>query len=92
LLAIRFNSRGIIRDMQGKQAGYELKAIVQAIDTVAQKFQLPILQINRTDTKEKERVNLYNFGKQLVSKGTVFWTDVIWWRRPGQIIQLHVEQ
>lgn len=81
----RFDSRGIVRDMLGKQPGYEIKAVVQAIDTASQKFQLTVLQINRTDTKEKEEVNQYNFDKQLIAKGTVFWTDVMWWRKPGQI-------
>lgn len=91
VLANRFDSRGIFRDMLGKQPGYEIKAVVQAINTAAQKFQLAVLQINRTDTKEKEEVNQYNFDKQLIAKGIVFWTDVMWWRKPGQIIKLHVE-
>jgi hypothetical protein len=91
VIANRFDSKGIIRDMLGKQSGIEIKARVQAIDTVAQKFQLSVLQINRTDTKDKEEVNQYNFDKQIVSKGKIFWTDVTWWRKPGQIIQLHIE-
>jgi hypothetical protein len=91
VLRHQFESTGIIKAMLGKQPGYEITGIVQAIDTVAQKFQLTVLKINRTDTKEKEEVAQYNFDKLPIAKGTVFWTDVMWWRKPGQIIQLHVE-
>jgi hypothetical protein len=91
VLTHRFGSKGIISDLFGKQPGYEIKAVVQAIDTVNQKFQLVVQQIKRTDTKEKEEVNQYDFNKQLITKGTLFWTEVAWWKKPGQIIQLHIE-
>ncbi len=83
VLTNRFDSKGIIKDMLGKQPGFEIKAVVKAIDTVAQKFQLTVMQIKRTDTKEKDEVNQYNFDKQLIAKGTLFWTDVMWWRKPN---------
>ena len=90
VLTNRFDSKGIISDIFGKQPGYEIKAVVQAIDTVAQKFQLAVQQIKRTDTKEKEEVAEYRFDNDLIAKGTVFWTDVMWWRKPGEIIHLHI--
>ncbi|WP_276501413.1 DUF6794 domain-containing protein [Terrimonas pollutisoli] len=38
VVANRFESNGIIKDMLGKQRGYEITALVQAIDTTSQKF------------------------------------------------------
>ena len=35
VLTHRFSSKGTIRDLLSKQPGYEIKAVVQAIDTVA---------------------------------------------------------
>lgn len=92
VLTNRFDTRGIIKDMLGKQPGYEIKAVVKTIDTVFKKFQLTVLNITRTDTKEKEEVTECNFGKQHIAKGTLFWTDVMWWRKPNQIIQIHIKQ
>jgi hypothetical protein len=87
----RYDSKGIIGDVFGRQPGHEIKAVVQAIDTVSQKFQLIVLQINRTDTKQKEEVDKYTLDKQPISKGTVLWTNVMWWRKPNQIIDIHIE-
>ena len=88
----RFESKNIVKDLLGKQPGYSITALVQVIDTVNQKFRLIILEIRSTTTKDKKEVAQINFDKQLVSKGTELWTDVDWWRKKGQIIQLHVEQ
>ena len=87
----RVESKGIIKDILGKQPSYEIRAIVKSIDTVAQRFELTVLQINRADTKEKELVKEYKFDKQLIGKDTVIWTNVMWWRKPNQIIQIHLE-
>ena len=88
----RFESKGIINDMLGKQPGYEITALVQSIDTVSQKFKLTILEIRSTTTKEKGEIAQLNFDKQIISKGSELWTDVTWWRKKGQIIQLHIGQ
>lgn len=72
VIANRFESNGIIKDMLGKQPGYEITALIQAIDTVSQKFKLTILEIRSTTTKDKGKVAQLNFDKQLFQKGLNF--------------------